>query len=171
MVFNTGQWVDALIDTACLAGDSGATLLPGVPGGLGTIRTATRAGKIITKARQAIRFTQPLEPYMKDALRAQGRRLLMKASPMFSKAASKMGKALEVHHIIPLEWVHLMGSDFNPNVIDNLVGIKGVIHQTITEQWRLFKIRIEKAGRKVTRDDVLDFAKYITENYKQYFVR
>jgi hypothetical protein len=83
-----------------------------------------------------------VKPYTKEALRAQGRRAIMKASPMFSKVAAKMGKALEVHHIIPLEWAHLMGKDFNPNVIDNLVGVKDVIHYKITKKWLNFKLLV-----------------------------
>jgi hypothetical protein len=168
MYIQANGWIwQLIIDTGCLLLDSGATIIPGVPGGLGAVRTATRTGKIITKARKAISLAQPLEPYMKDALRAQGRRILIKVSPMFSKVAAKMGKALEVHHIIPLEWVHLMGKDFNPNMIDNLVGVKNTVHYKISEEWLYFK---QRWGNKVTREKVLDFAAYISEKYRTYFV-
>jgi hypothetical protein len=86
---------------------------------------------------------------------------------MFARTATKMGKALEVHHIIPLEWAHLMGKGFNPNVIDNLVGVKNSIHWTITREWADWKRRLDAQGIKITKDMILKQAGIITIEYRR----
>jgi hypothetical protein len=155
----TGDYLGALIDTGCLIGDGLATATPLVPGGLGTIRATTRAATWANKAIDAIRLGNQLDGPMKKALRSQARGI-------YEKAFGKMAKDVQIHHVIPLEWAHKMGNNFNPNSLGNLAGFESTVHTKITSEWADFK----RLYSDPTAKQIQDYATYIMDKYKDYVI-
>jgi len=124
-----------------------------IPGGIvvKAPTTATKLAPAVTKtvaavkpltqyqqAMQAISKGQKLTNSMKDALRTDARKVMQ---PAYDRAL-KAGKQIDaIHHLIPLEYAHLMGSSFNPNAITNLVGVSSNIHGKINASWNAFRVK------------------------------
>lgn len=165
----TGSWWDLLIDIPSLAVDVGATAAPGIPGGVGTLKSPLRAGKVLKtydKVSDLISSGKKLDWFAKAFLRREGRSFMLKNSDNFVKAINK-GTKLDVHHIIPLEWAHKMGEGFDPNNIKNLAGVDPKIHTEINKMWNTFRKNFPDA----TSEDVIKFVNQTIEKYGKYFVR
>jgi hypothetical protein len=169
----SGDWAGLAIDTAGLVYDGVATAVPGLPGGAGALRAPARVKKVLTiadKARDAIKIGEKLNGPMKDALRAQARNI-MKNNKSF-KAAIEAGKKLDVHHIIPLEYVHLMGKNFDPNKFDNLAGVDHTLHKKLNARWKDFRdYYTNKIKRLPTEVEIRNFAELLTREFGENFVR
>jgi hypothetical protein len=74
----------------------------------------------LKEAKTLIKNGDPLTKSTKKALRAQARNLL--------EAAGDNLDNKEVHHLIPLEWAHKMGKDFDPNELSNLRSLDNATH-------------------------------------------
>ena len=124
------------------------------------------AGKLdqLGNALKAINRGEALSNSMKKALRGQARTIMGNVD-----AFANAGKRLDVHHLIPLEWSHIMGKGFNPNKLDNLAGIDPKMHKKINSMWDGFRKRFK--GNTPTADDVMNFAKKVNDAYGSHLVR
>lgn len=169
----TGSWWDLLIDIPSLAVDVGATAAPGIPGGVGTLKSPLRAGKVLKtydKVSDLISSGNKLDWFAKAFLRREARDFMLKNSDNFAKAVSD-GQKLEVHHVIPLEWAHLMGEGFDPNSLSNLAGVSKDVHKQINNMWNEFRERFKKAGYEPTVKDIMEQVAKTIKNYGENFVK
>ena len=184
-----GQWADTLIDATslaadvkdiidnprdpvawmCLVTDVLCTVTPGVTGGRVTVKgielalsRGTRTATWVDKAADAIRAGEKLNNSMKSALRSEARSIMGKSNKAYANAV-KAGQKVDVHHVIPLEYAHLMGPDFNPNALSNLTAYDKSVHTQINKDWAEFKNALD--GKEPTEKQVEDFANYISETY------
>ena len=163
----TGDWLSLLIDVPSLLLDGAATAVPVVPGGVGVLKTPLRVAKVVKladRARDTLRAGDMLNGAMKKALRAEARDVMAKNSKNFLDAVNN-GTKLEVHHLIPLEWAHLMGKNFDPNKVLNLYGVDKETHKLLNKAWNDFKETYKKLGKEPTNQNILDFANRTLKKY------
>lgn len=169
----TGDWLSLLIDVPSLLIDGAATAAPGIPGGIGTLKTPLRVAKFVKiadRAKDTLRAGVKLNSAMKKALRAEARDVMLKNSKNFLNATNN-GIKLEVHHLIPLEWGHLMGKNFDPNKIFNLYGVDKETHKLLNKNWNDFKASFKELGIEPTKQDILDFAAKTLKDFKDKLVQ
>ena len=121
--------------------DGFATVVPVLPGFAGTLKAPLRVGKTakaFDKIKDAIKAGDKIGAVGKAFLRREARRFLLEESPEFAEAVAKGVTKYEVHHIIPLEWAHLMGESFDPNMLANLAGVDKTTHGLINQMWNEF---------------------------------
>jgi hypothetical protein len=148
-------------------GDTALNLLGAIPGlgkffrGGGNAASAIRGGRNIgniagggvrklTRSEQAMRAIsegQRLTTDMKNALRADARRIM--------QPVSSSGGRIEIHHRIPLEYSHLF-RESDPNAILNLVGVQRPTHIDINRIWTDFR----RAHPKSIVDDFAKLTRY-----------
>ena len=56
---------------------------------------------------------------------------------MINRGLDIAGK--EVHHLIPLEYAHLMGDNWDPNFFGNLVALDNNVHRQVNASWDEFR--------------------------------
>jgi len=100
---------------------------------------------------------------MKGALQGQARRIM---NPVLTKAGVT-GKTHDVHHLIPLEWAHRMGKDWNPNLRTNLAVVDRHIHHKITAEWNRFRAQHPSPTVK----QIMDKVNEINRQYGAQFMR
>ncbi len=93
---------------------------------------------------------------------------MLENSDNFAKVIAE-GTKLDVHHVIPLEWAHVMGKGFDPNMLDNLAGIDPKTHKKINQMWNQF--RKDWKGETPTANGVMEFVKKVNKRYETGFVR
>ena len=98
----------------------------------------------------------------KNAFRREARGIFYNAYPRLS------GRGLEVHHRIPLEWVHLF-PEADPNRLSNLIGLDPSIHDGIDLRWNGFRSHYNRLGRSPTAQEILEFATSIDKKFSQYY--
>ena len=76
---------------------------------------------------------------------------------------------MDVHHVIPLEWAHVMGKGFDPNMLDNLAGVDPAVHRKINSMWNEF--RSDWKGKPPTANDVMEYVKIVNKKYGSDLVR
>jgi hypothetical protein len=96
------------------------------------------------------RITGKLTREISDDLRTEARNIYYHSNP------NLIGKNLQVHHIIPLEWAHLF-PDADPNRLSNIIGLDGPTHRRINARWTNFRNYYNQLGRSPTEHEVLDF--------------
>lgn len=114
----------------------------------GAFKNAAKRVDRLEEARNAISKGEMLSKEAKKALRSQACRLLEATG---EELANK-----EVHHILPLEWAHLLGKNFNPNELNNLVALGEKEHDIIDNMWRAF--RSEHKNKMPTAIEISNFA-------------
>jgi hypothetical protein len=119
--------------------DAGVRSLKEVIDALPTRATGLRS------AYNALISGEPLDQIMKKALRGKARTLLK------NRGVDIAGK--QVHHIIPLEWAHLMGDNFNPNALNNLIPLERSVHREFSALWDDFRLRFPEP----TKEQVLRY--------------
>jgi RHS repeat-associated protein len=109
--------------------------------------TGLKYGRGATNLQDAARLIRSGEQItsrtIKKSLRAQARNIMEQAGMDIA------GK--EVHHIIPLEYAHKFGPDFNPNTLENLVGLTKGNHDVISGMWEQFR---RKFGNSATPEQI-----------------
>lgn len=157
------------IKTGAKAASKVDDILDGVKvvGKFDNVADAAKAGVKLTNAQQAmiaIGKGQKLTDGMKGALRADARRIM---DPIMT-SARKAGKQVDsVHHLIPLEYAHLMGGGFNPNAMSNLAGVSGSVHGKINSMWNAFRASTPKPTQK----QVMDMVNKINKQFGSQFIR
>jgi hypothetical protein len=167
----TGDYWSLLLDIPSLVLDGAAAAVPVVPGGIGMLKTPLRSTKTIKtfdKISSLINAGTKLDGFAKSFLRKEARSFMLKKSDNFAQAISK-GTKLDVHHVVPLEWAHVMGKGFDPNMMGNLVGVDPKIHKEINKMWDQF--RKDWKGKIPTVDDVMSFVQKVNDKYNSSFVR
>jgi len=100
-----------------------------------------------------------LSDVAKDALRKEAREeIFYKAYP------DLIGKDLQVHHRITLEWAHLF-PEAELNRLSNLVGLDETIHKQISAKWSIFRSYYKSLGRSPTAKEILRFALKIDQEF------
>ena len=169
----TGSYWSLLIDIPALIGDGAAIAVPLIPGGLGTLKTPLRVGKTIKtyeKIEGMINTGKKLDPFAKTFLRNEARSFMKENSIKFASTIAA-GKKLDVHHVIPLEWAHVMGKGFDPNMLDNLAGVDPTVHKKVNQMWNEFRNDWKVRGQTPTANDVMEFVKKVNKEYGTDFVR
>ncbi len=164
------SWVNA----AFLLWDVGAAVIPYAPGsyvakGVKVLSKADDVKKVLTwvdKARDAIKVGQKLSNPMKSALRQKAVSLMTRYSDNFANVV-KNGLKLDVHHIIPLEWAHLIGGNFDPNDLSNLAGVSKDLHKKLNKEWSFFR----NTYKNPTKDQIINFTNYLTKTYGDQFIK
>ncbi|MPN52570.1 hypothetical protein SDC9_200232 [bioreactor metagenome] len=167
----SGDYWSLLIDIPSLIGDGISIAVPLIPGGIGTLKAPLRTTKSIKtfdKIKDLIKTGTQLDWFAKKFLRREARDFLLKNSDDFAKAIAK-GTKLDVHHIIPLEWAHVMGKGFDPNMLDNLAGVDPTIHKKINQLWNEFRNDWKEISPTI--DDIYKKTKEINDKFGDYFVR
>ena len=72
-----------------------------------------------------------------------------------------------IHHIIPLEYSHLMGSGYNPNATSNLAGVSNNTHRAINSEWTQFRSNTPNP----TSQQVIDKVNEINALYGSQFIK
>ncbi|NCB53033.1 MAG: hypothetical protein EOM54_14335 [Clostridia bacterium] len=165
--------------------DVGAALTPFVPGSyvakgvkiaahvttwMDDAMELAQAGKQLTRVQEAlvaIGKGAKLTNSMKAALRKEARILLTNTSSKFRVAKEAMGSSIEVHHIVPLEWAHLMGTGFDPNDINNLAGVNSKVHRKINSSWAEF----DKLHPNPTKEEIATQVAKVNEEFGQSFIK
>ena len=83
--------------------------------------------------------------------------------------AVKSGAKIEIHHIVPLEWAHIMGEGFDPNSIDNLAGLSQDIHHQISGYWTKFRNKYKNSVPSMK--DIQDYADYLGEIFGHEYIK
>jgi RHS repeat-associated protein len=146
----SGNVFGAVIDGVGLAYDVTAMFVPILPGGASSIIK----GKRLADAAKAIQNESKLTDVMKTALRSQARSKFFKANPGLRRSA----KELEIHHIIPLEYAHLI-KNLDVNNINNLVGLTKDKHEIVSSAWTTFRA----ANKNPSAEQVLKLVEQITK--------
>lgn len=107
----------------------------------------------LEEARNAIKNGQKLSNEAKGALRKQARAILEADGQDIAKKP--------VHHIIPLEWAHRMGKDFNPNELGNIKALDPATHTKVNNEW----IRFKKLHPNPTAQQIQAEANRITKKF------
>ena len=76
-----------------------------------------------------------------------------------------------IDHVIPLEWAHVMGKGFDPNMLDNLAGIDPTVHKSVNRMWNEFRNDWKVRGQTPTANDVMEFVKKVNKEYEKDFIR
>ena len=166
-----GDFWSLLYDIPALVVDGATVIIPIVPGFAGAVKTPARIGKTVKafdKVADTIKAGDKLGIIAKAFLRREAREFLLENSTDFMKAV-KAGQKLEVHHIIPLEWAHLMGEGFDPNTLANLAGVPKDIHQVISSIWTAFRKKYKDTIPQVK--DIIAQVHEINELYGKYFIQ
>ena len=170
--FYIGDYWALLWDVPSFIFDAAAVAIPVVPSFAATLKAPIRVGKTakaFDKSKDTIKAGDKIGAIGKAFLRREARRFLLEQSPEFAEAVAKGITKYEVHHIIPLEWAHLMGESFDPNVLANLAGVDKTTHGLINKMWNDF--RREHKDKLPTPKEIYDYAKEVYEIYgKQYIM-
>ena len=159
---------------AALGADGACTFIPGATGGGRTIKIIAKGAEgtkkltHVEKALLAVDKGEKLSTKMKDVLRAESRTFMKKSSNNFLKAVNK-GEKLQVHHLIPLEYAHLMGKGFDPNNLYNLFGVDSQTHIELNRFWSELRGRYKDS--EITKDVVLEYAEISIKLFGENFVK
>ena len=81
------------------------------------------------------------------------------------QAAQKAGNKLEIHHLVPLEHAHLMGSSFDPNDVKNLAGVDPETHKDINRAWNKFRSENKDPSFQKIMEQVAEINKKYGKNF------
>ena len=122
----------------------------------------------VVKFQDQIKTGTKLDWFAKTFLRREARSFMLKNSDKFAQAIAN-GRKLDVHHVIPLEWAHVMGKGFDPNMLVNLSGVDPAIHRKTNQMWNQF--RKDWKGKTPTANDVMEYVKRVNQRYGSNLVR
>jgi len=164
----TGDIAGAVVDGLGLVYDGFATVVPGLPAGAGATINAYRAGTKAARAMEWVRSGNKITGDFADALRSKAREAVIKSGGNIAEAISKNGSKMEVHHLVPLEWAHKMGKDFDPNAPENLVGMMKGDHTEVTKAWGEFK---KQFGDGAKPEQIQKFTQSIEKSFGDKMVK